>query len=145
MVIEMAPSRAPGSAARAWKPVALGVVLVCCLVALFMTVGPTHRVGTPTGAVDLYVTAREHGDRRAMARILDGNADLRATRLSEVDGRPVDVTGVSIVRSTISENFYQVTVTWTDGARPASTDRLLVLPRRGDPSASIDWSVSVAP
>lgn len=80
-----------------------------------------------------------------MANILDGNASLRANRLSEVDGRAVDVTGVSITRSIDFATLYNVTVTWTDGIHAPSTDRLLVLPRQADPNISLGWSVSVAP
>ncbi len=125
---------------------ALVTVLVgCSFVMLLIRMHPTPGANTPTRAVDLYVTAREHGDRGAMADILDGNADLRTQRLSDVDSRPVNVTSVSMTRSTVSETLYDVTVSWTDGTHAASTDRLLVLPRPDDPSASPAWSVSVAP
>ncbi|MEP7332406.1 MAG: hypothetical protein ABI692_09985 [Terracoccus sp.] len=80
-----------------------------------------------------------------MANILDANAPLYANTLSEVDGRPVDVTGVSITRSDISNVLYDVTVTWTDANHPVSTDRLMVLPRPAEPGAPPEWSVSVAP
>ncbi len=90
------------------------------------------------------MSAREQGDQGALAKIPDGNAGLRAIKLSEVDGRPVDVTGVSITRNSISNILHDVTVTWTDASDPVSTDRLMV-PRPGDPGASPECSVSVAP
>jgi len=80
-----------------------------------------------------------------MAEILDGNGDLRAAKFSEADGRPVNVTDVRMTRSGISDTLYNVTVTWADGNHAVSTDKLLVLPRPGDPSASLVWSVSLAP
>ena len=80
-----------------------------------------------------------------MANILDGNAGLRASTLAEVDGRPVDVIGVNITGSDVSDVLYDVTVTWTDANHLVSTDRVMVLPRPGDPGASPGWSVSVAP
>lgn len=148
MVVDVVPGRAPRLVTRiGWKPFALGLVVVGCLVAVLMfSLRPAPPAETPIGAVDLYVSAREHGDRDAMAMILDGNAGLLARTLSEVDGRPVDVTGVSITRSDISDVRYEVTVTWTDASHPVSTDRLIVSPRQGgDPGASLEWSVSVAP
>ncbi|MEO8095565.1 MAG: hypothetical protein ABI632_11625 [Pseudolysinimonas sp.] len=147
MVVDVGPGRSPRLGTRlGWKPFALGVLLVGCLVAvLVFALRPGPTADTPIRAVDLYVSAREQGDRGAMATILNGNADLYANKLSEVDGRPVDVTGVSITRSDVSDVLYNVTVTWTDANHPVSTDRLMVLPRPGDPGASPEWSVSVAP
>ncbi len=58
----------------------------------------------------------------------------------------MDVTGVTITRSDISDFMYEVTVTWTDASHPMSTDSLIVSPRQGgDPSAAPEWSVGVAP
>lgn len=57
----------------------------------------------------------------------------------------MDVTGVSITRSDISDVLYDVTVTWTDANHPVSTDKLMVFPRQGgDPGASLDWYFSAA-
>lgn len=141
MVVDVAPGRASRLVTRiGWKPFALGLFVVGCLaVVLVFSLRPAPPADTPIRAVDLYVSAREHGDRDAMASILDGNAALRARTLSEVAGRPVDVTGVSITRSDISDFMYEVTVTWTDAAQAVSTDRLIVLPSQGgDPSAAPD-------
>jgi hypothetical protein len=125
---------------------AVGLFVLGGLLAVQMlTLRPAPTADTPIRAVDLYVSAREQGDRDAMAVVLDGNAGLLA-RMSEVDGHPVDVTDVNIIRSDISDVMYTVTVTWTDAGLPVATDRLIVLPRQGgDPSAPPDWSVSVAP
>ena len=147
MVVDVRPGRSPRLSTRlGWKPFALGVLLAGCLVVvLVFALRPAPPAETPIRAVDLYVSAREQGDRGAMANILNGNAALDASKLSEVDGRPVDVTAVNITRSDISDVLYNVTVTWTDANHLASTDKLMVFPRQGDPGASLDWSVSVAP
>lgn len=140
----MVPTRVRRSG---WKFFTVGLFLLgCLLAALVLILRPAPTADTPIRAVDLYVSAREQGDRDAMAIVLDGNAGLQAKRLSEVDGRPVDVTDVNITRSDISDVMYTVTVTWSDAGHRVSTDRLLVMPREGgDPSAPLDWSVSVAP
>lgn len=120
------------------------VLAGCVFVALFLHFRSSPRAETPVRAVDLYVTALQRGDRGAMADILDGNAALRAKRLSEVDGRPVNVTAVSITRSPDFDVLYNVAVTWMDGTHGPSTDRLLVLPAQAHPNVSLGWSVSVA-
>ena len=144
MVVDVVPMRVRRIG---WKLFAFGLfVLGCLLAVLVLTLRSAPTADTPIRAVDLYVSAREQGDRDAMATVLDGNAGLLAERLSEVDGRPVDVTDVNITRSDISDVMYTVTVTWSDAGHRVSTDRLLVMPREGgDPSAPLDWSVSVAP
>jgi len=144
MVVDVVPRRVRRVG---WKLFAFGLLLLGCLLAVLMlTLRPAPTADTPIRAVDLYVSAREQGDRDAMAIVLDGNAGLLARRLNEVDGRPVDVTDVTITRSDISDVMYTVTVTWTDAGHPVSTDRLILSPRQGgDPSAPLDWSVSVAP
>ena len=144
MVVDVVPRRVQRIG---WKLLAFGLFLLGCLLAvLVLTLRPAPTADTPIRAVDLYVSAREQGDRDAMAIVLDGNAGLLARRLNEVDGRPVDVTDVTITRSDISDVMYTVTVTWTDAGHPVSTDRLILSPRQGgDPSAPLDWSVSVAP
>ena len=144
MVVDVVPMRVRRIG---WKLFAFGLfVLGCLLAVLVLTLRPGPTADTPIRAVDLYVSAREQGDRDAMAIVLDGNAGLQAKRLNEVDGHPVDVTDVNITRSDISDVMYTVTVTWTDTGHAVSTDRLLVMPREGgDPSAPLDWSVSVAP
>jgi hypothetical protein len=144
MVVDVVPRRVRRIG---WKLSAFGLFLLgCLLAALVLTLRPAPTADTPIRAVDLYVSAREQGDRDAMAIVLDGNVDLLARRLNEVDGHPVDVTDVNITRSDISDVMYTVTVTWTDTGQPGSTDRLIVSPREGgDPSAPPDWSVSVAP
>ncbi|WP_330476502.1 hypothetical protein [Terrabacter sp. C0L_2] len=144
MVVDVAPRRVRRIG---WKVFAFGLFLLGCLLAvLVLTLRPAPTADTPIRAVDLYVSAREQGDRDAMAIVLDGNAGLLARRLNEVDGRPVDVTDVNITRSDISDVMYTVTVTWTDAGHAVSIDRLIVSPREGgDPSAPLDWSVSVAP
>ena len=147
MVVDVVPGRVSRLGARVgWKAVAFGLFLVGCLLAvLLFSLRSAPPADTPVRAVDLYVSAREQGDRGAMAKVLDGNSGLRASKLSEVDGRPVDVIGVNITRSSISNILYDVTVTWTDASHALSTDRLMVLPKPGDPSASPEWSISLAP
>ena len=148
MVIDVVAGREPRPGTRiGWKPGALGLLVVGCLLAVLVySLRPASASDTPLHAVDLYVAAREQGDRGAMAVVLDTNAALNARTLSEVDGRPVHVTGVSLTRSDISNVLYLGTVTWSDASHPVSTDRLLVLARQGgDPSASPEWTVSIAP
>src|SRR4051794_26196614 len=110
MVVDVVPGRVRRIG---WKLFAFGLFLLgCLLTVLVLSLRPAPTADTPIRAVDLYVSAREQGDRGAMAIVLDGNAGLLARRLSEVDGRPVDVTDVTVTRSDISHVMYTVTVTW---------------------------------
>ncbi len=82
MVVDVVPGRAPRLGRRVGrKPAAVGVLLAACLmtVLVFSFRPAPPAADTPIRAVDLYVSAREHGDRGAMANILDGNATLSAT------------------------------------------------------------------